>query len=153
MTNLLSSIGLIGLLAVVGWTIAGFFVVMGIFGSKNSERRRESDVLADGLIQRLKETVEQQSKDIAELQTQMVNQQAELNHVKGRNAVLEDLFKGRDPSMQQFLSDAPTLMEIARENNGLAKEMGNGLSKLEGTLARFIDTLQPALIHAELAKQ
>lgn len=145
MSNLFTSIGAVGVLAIVGWGVTGFLVVTGIFGSKYTDRRKESDRLADDLINRLKETVEQQSKDIAELKTQMSTQRAELDHVKGRNSVLEDLFKGRDPGMQQFLKDAPMLMEIAHANNALAKENSEAVSHLTDTLSTFFERLEPML--------
>ena len=145
MSNLFTSIGAVGILAIVGWGVTGFLVVTGIFGSKYTDRRKESDRLADDLINRLKETVEQQSKDIAELKTQMSTQRAELDHVKGRNSVLEDLFKGRDPGMQQFLKDAPMLMEIAHANNALAKENSEAVSHLTDTLSTFFERLEPML--------
>lgn len=150
-------------LGIGGYFVVGLFVFLGYFKRSTDDRRSEADKLADGLITRLQQTVDQQAKDMTALQEQMnkhtVQRDAEIkdlrgkvDHLTGRNGVLEDLFKGRDPAMQTFLKEAPTLITIARENNGLAKEMADGLGSLENTLMKFVDTLQPLLIHLELKK-
>lgn len=152
----------IAILGFGGYAIVGALVVLGFF-KKDDSRRTESDSIADTLINRLQQTVEQQTKDIARMQFDMDRHTKdrdeqirklsdELQHMKGRNSVLEDLFKGRDPAMQAFLKDAPALFDVAKENNGLAREMAQGLGSLEGTLSRFIETLQPILIHLEINK-
>ena len=148
MTDLFTSSGIVGLLAVAGWIIAGIFVFVGIFGKGYGERRRESDELADGLIKRLKETVDQQSRDIELLKTQMIEQKSQLDHFKGRNAVLEELFKGRDPQMQAFLKDAPTLMEIAQSNNQLAKATNESVGSLADAVRELVERIDGG--HLEL---
>jgi outer membrane murein-binding lipoprotein Lpp len=154
---------LLGAVAVSGYVIAGVFALRGQWDTAAKQKRSEADELSDKLIERLQQTVDQQSKDLENMRVAMEKHTSERNkevqtlrddlkHLQGRNGVLEDLFRGRDPAMQAFLKDAPTLMEIARENNGLARETGQGLQKLEATLSRFVDNLSPLLIHLELKK-
>lgn len=146
-----------------GYALVGLLAILGYFKKGSDDRRSEETKLADGLITRLQQTVDQNAKDMLKMQADMEKHTKDrdeqirklsddLKHMQGRNSVLEDLFKGRDPAMQAFLKDAPSLIGIARENNGLAKEMAQGLGSLESTLAKFVDTLQPILIHFELKK-
>ncbi|MDE2022414.1 MAG: hypothetical protein KGI71_05900 [Patescibacteria group bacterium] len=125
------------ILTISGWAVAGFFVFLGFFGGGSKARREEAEKLADGLIQRLNQTVDQQGKDIEMLKTQLIDHKSQIDHFKGRNAVLEELFKGRDPQMQAFLKDAPHLMEIAQSNN----ELANSTNKAVGSLADAVREL------------
>ena len=143
---------ILAILGLGGYVFAGIFAFRGQWDKKTKEKQEEDRKLSDNLIQRLQQTVDQQVKDMDEMKRQMASQRDEIKHFQGRNAVLEELFKGRDPAMQNFLKDAPNLMDIARENNGLARENMQGLKKLEDTLAKFVNTLQPLLIHLEIAK-
>ena len=68
-----------------------------------------------------------------------------VDHLTGRNSMLEDLFKGRDPLMQDFYKKAPKMIEAVNKN-------GEDLRKLEQTLRKFVDTITPVLMHIELAK-
>ena len=52
-----------------------------------------------------------------------------LNHLQGRNAVLEELFKGRDPQMQNFLKDAPQLIQLAKANSEAIEHLTNKISE------------------------
>lgn len=144
------------ILGIGGYFIVGLFVFLGLFKKNKDERAKQADNIADTLIARLQERVKQLEEDMAEhtkmRDDQIQKLQSTVDHLTGRNAVLEELFKGRDPAMQTFLKEAPTLITIARENNGLAKEVSQGLTSLENTLMKFVDTLQPLLIHLELKK-
>lgn len=138
-----------------GYAVVGFLAVFGYF-KKDDGRRKESDDLADTLIERLQQTVNQQTKDLAKMQVDMEHHTKDrdeqirklsddLKHMQGRNSILEDLFKGRDPGMQDFLKNAPELLSTTRETSV-------GLQNLEATLRHFVDTLQPLLIHLEIKK-
>lgn len=120
------------ILALGGYVLAGVFAFGGLMDRQSKSRNKESDDLADTLINRLKQTVEQQTKDIEKMdqnfKTQSIKRdseimklQTDLSHLQGRNAVLEDLFKGRDPAMQAFLKEAPDMIAGVRENNQLVK--------------------------------
>ena len=119
-----------------GWIIAGALALAGVFNAKFRERRRESDETATNLINNLRTTVEVQEKSIAKMQHDMDEHTKQrdieikdlrdkVHNLSGRNSVLEDLFKGRDPAMQLFLKDAPNLMTIARQNNILISEQND----------------------------
>ena len=92
--------------------------------------------------------MDQQSRDIELLKTQMIEQKSQLDHFKGRNAVLEELFKGRDPQMQAFLKDAPTLMEIAQSNNQLAKATNESVGSLADAVRELVERIDGG--HLEL---
>lgn len=140
------------ILTISGWAVAGIFVIIGFFGQGNKTRKEESDKLADGLINRLQQTVEQQTKDIFKMQQDMVentkNRDEEirklsddLKHMQGRNAVLEDLFKGRDPAMQVFLKDAPHLFEITEQNNNFAKVTHDAITELAKAMKDLVERI------------
>lgn len=142
-----------------GWAVAGVFIIIGFFGQSSKLRREEADKLADGLIQRLNQTVEQQTKDIAKMQADMEAHTKsrdeeirklsdDLKHMQGRNAVLEELFKGRDPQMQAFLKDAPMLMEIAQSNNQLAKATNESVGSLADAVRELVERIDGG--HLEL---
>lgn len=156
--NLFSVIGL------SGYALVGFFAMMGYF-KKNivDERQNEADKVGDVLINRLKDTVDQQEKTITKMLSDMKEHtekrdkemslmRDDLHKMKGRNELLEELFKGRDPAMQDFLKNAPMLVQIVKENNGLAKDSSEALTHLTDTIASFVNSLQPILIHLELSK-
>lgn len=158
-----NSQGIVAILEIAGFAVMGILVFTGAFSGKTRERRTEADDLSDKLITRLQQTVDQQAKDLDKMREDMNEHtkardaevkelRDQLKHLQGRNGVLEDLFKGRDPQMQMFLKDAPELMTIARANNSLAKENSEAITHLTQKLAQFIDTLQPLLIHFELKK-
>lgn len=137
-----------------GYAVFGVMTFTGFF-KKDDSRRKESDTIADTLISRLQAQVTQMQKDMDEhavmRDTEIKTLRSQVDHLSGRNSVLEDLFKGRDPAMQVFFKDAPKLFDIAHENNGLAKENAQAIQNLTGTMAKFVDTLQPLLIHLELS--
>lgn len=133
----------LSVLAIAG---VGVFAFIGWFGKQKDGRQQESDALADTLINRLKEQVAQMQTDI---DAHTVTRDAEIkelrtrvDHLTGRNSMLEDLFKGRDPLMQDFYKKAPDLIEGVRKN-------GEDMRKLEQTLTKFVDALQPVLVHIE----
>ena len=136
----------------IGWVLAGAFALLGMFNSKQRERRRDDDITAANLINTLKTTVDIQEKAIAKMRTDMEEHTRQrdveikelrdkVHNLSGRNGVLEDLFKGRDPGMQNFLKEAPMLMDIARENNGLAKETSKALVNLTNTIEHLVSRL------------
>lgn len=154
---------LLGAVALSGYVVAGVFAFRGQWDAASKQKREEADKLADGLITRLQQTVEQQSKDLETMKGEMDRHTKERNaevqqlrddlkHLQGRNSVLEDLFKGRDPAMQSFFKDAPKLFDMAETNHGLINETNAEIKNLAQTLAKFVDAIQPVLIHAELMK-
>lgn len=132
--------------SVLAIAIVGALYFFGWLGGKENDRRKEADDVADTLINRLKEQVSQMATDMAEhtrsRDAEIKDLRTRVDHLTGRNSMLEDLFKGRDPLMQDFYKKAPKLIESVAKN-------GEDLRKLEQTLAKFVDTLQPVLIHIE----
>ena len=139
-------------LNLAGWVVAGGFGLYGIFNKKQRERRIDDDQTASNLITNLKTSLDIQEKTITKMQSDMemhskardvqIKELSEKVHnLTGRNGILEDLFKGRDPAMQNFLKDAPILMTIAHENNGLAKETSGALVNLTQTIQSLVERL------------
>lgn len=126
------------LLGFGGYALVGIFAVLGYFNGTVSSRRKESDSLADGLISRLKETVDQQQKTMDATNVRLDQTTKELHQMQGRNGMLEELFKGRDPAMQTFLQAAPRLIEIANENNVLAKATSTSVAAMADALTGFM---------------
>lgn len=143
---------LVAVLEMLGFAVLGVLVFMGFFGSKNNDRRAESDTLADGLINRLKQTVEQQTADIASMTTRMDDQQKEIHVLQGKNEAYLQILTLRDPAATKVFEAAPEIHRIIRETAVATKHNGDAMQDLTKTLSRFIDTLQPLLIHLELAK-
>lgn len=135
-----------------GWIAAGLVALIGIFNIQSRNRRRDDDATATSLINNLKTTVELQAKTIERLEKNQNEMAGTLKHLEGRNKVLEELFKGRDPQMQEFLKGAPQLMEMARQTNEFTKTTAEGLTKLETALTTFVATIQPHLVHTAHAE-
>ena len=62
----------------------------------------------------------------------------ELKHLSGRNSMLEDLFKGRDPQMQTFLKEAPTLIELTKKDHELIEQSSEAVTALVKTMNEFV---------------
>lgn len=140
------------LLAFGGYAMFGIFAAFGYFNRQDTTRTKESDQLADTLIKRLQQTVDQQAKDLARMDTDMKAHtekrdveikklQGDLSHLTGRNSVLEDLFKGRDPGMQMFLKEAPELIRVAQENNVLGKSTAVSVKIMADAMTTLIEHL------------
>lgn len=139
------------ILTIGGWIIAGVLAVVGVFNKQSRERRREDEDVASNLIKNLQTTVEVQEKTIAKMQETMEKHTKERNeemqklrdqmtHISGRNSMLEDLFKGRDPQMQAFLKEAPMLVEIIKADHELIEENTKMLTALGSAMSKFADS-------------
>jgi uncharacterized protein YPO0396 len=135
-----------------GWLAAGGLAVFGLFNMTARQRRKESDDLADGLIKRLQQTVDQQAADLKRMQDEMTKHtqmrdseikelSGKVSHLQGRNSVLEDILKGRDPLQSEFFKASPKLFEIATENNRLAKETSEAISELVDAIEKILPHL------------
>lgn len=122
---------------------AGALAVFGVFNTTMRARRREDDQTASNLIQNLKTTTELQDKEITRLRDKETQQGKEIAHLQGQLKVLTEIMQGRDPQMQQFLKSAPELIEIARENNGLAKEQSKAMTELTTSIAALVAAITP----------
>lgn len=154
---------ILSILGFAGYVVAGIFAFRGQWDTASKTKQSEERQLSDDLIKRLQQTVDQQAKDLEKMRDDMKEHtrvrdlevkdlRDKVKHLEGRNGVLEDLFRGRDPAMQTFLRDAPKLIEIAHANNALAKENSDALTHLTTTIASFVDTLQPLLLKLEVKK-
>ncbi len=132
------STSLLPLLNLAGWIVAGAIGVFGVFNGQWRQRRAEDDSTATNLINNLRTTTELQEKEIVALRAKEVEQGREIAHLQGQVKILSEVMQGRDPAMQKFLTDAPTLMTIAKENNGLAKETAHALNGLADAITAFV---------------
>jgi hypothetical protein len=140
-----------------GYAVTGLFVVLvmlGYFKDKDDSRRDESDGLADTLINRLKQTVEQQQRDITagqEAQKTMTerfeSQQKEIHLLQGQNETYVKILALRDKNTEQVFNEAPSIFAIAKETNARVRQHGEAIESLTKTLENFITTLRPMLIH------
>jgi len=139
-----------------GWVIAGVFGVIGIFNRQARERRKEDESVATNLINNLQKTVDLQEDTMKKMRLEMDAHTKERNeeikgirdqmsHLQGRNAVLEELFKGRDPAMQAFLKDAPMLLEITKKDHELIEESMKSITGLSATMSKFVETCEALL--------
>lgn len=133
--------GLGAFFTIGGWVVAGIFVVLGFFGRGEASRRAENDKLADSVISRQKEDNEQKGKQIAALTIDLEQTKKDLHQLQGRNTLLEELFKGRDPAMQTFLATAPRLIQIAEDNNNLAKATNASVGQMATALTELMTRL------------
>lgn len=144
-----TNIDISGLLEFGGWVVAGIFVLLGMFGVSSKARRDENDSLTQNLITNLTTTVETQKVDIASLRSAMtqhtVERQAQITtltnkitHLEGRNSLLEDLFKGRDPDMQQAVKRSPQMFAMIEETNKLVKDGQLALTSLTKTIEDLV---------------
>lgn len=124
---------------ILGWGVAGVFVFMGFFGQNSKQRKEESDKLADGLIQRLKETVDQQGKDNLALSAKLDQTTKELHIMQGRNSVLEGLFNGSENSIMAFLKQAPELLQVAQQNHELAQSTNAAIGRLAEAMTSLVE--------------
>lgn len=139
----------LSLLGLGGYIIGGVFALRGQWDKASKAKDAQADELGDKLIQRLQQTVDQYGKDNAALAQKLDQTTKELHQMQGRNQVLEELFNGSESSIMAFLKQAPKLMQIADENNNLAKDTNTAIEHMAATFAKFIDNLQPILIHIE----
>lgn len=133
-------------LAFTGFLVSGVFVTLGYLGMGTRDRRKESEGLADTLISRLKETVDQQTDTIASLSSKLDVTTKELHQMQGRNSVLEGLFNGSETSIIASLKLVPELLRVANESNQLAKDTSNSvgqMAKALGDLLQRIDIADP----------
>lgn len=134
-----------------GWIIAGTLGLVGLFDRGKRERRKEDDQVASNLIKNLQTTSDLQEKKITKMQEDMAAHskerdkevqtlREELKHLTGRNSMLEDLFKGRDPQMQAFLKDAPLLIELAKKDHELIEQSSAAVTTLVEAMSKLILT-------------
>ena len=142
------------ILTMGGWIIAGVLGIVGFFDRGKRERRKEDDDVASNLIKNLQVTADVQEKKIIKMQEEMEAHgkerdkevqalREELKHLSGRNSMLEDLFKGRDPQMQAFLKDVPILMEITKKDHELIEQGSQALTVLVETMTKFLESYKP----------
>lgn len=141
------------LLGFAGYILLGVFAFVGYFKKDTSALVEEADQVRQKLISSLKDTVDQQDRTLKKMQEDMEKHtekrdlevkdlRDKLHNLTGRNAVLEDLFKGRDPAMQSFLKDAPTLITIAHENNQLGKSTAESVKRMADALASLMQHIE-----------
>lgn len=137
----------------IGWVIAGVLAVVGYFNIKTKDRQKESDGLADTLIKRLQQTVDSQTEDLKRMQVELdtrtnqrdqeiVTLQHDLSHLQGRNGLLEELFKGRDPSMDTFFKkDGPQILSMTQANTASIEILVQSINNLIHTLTPLLPLL------------
>ena len=133
------------ILAFGGYFIAGILVFLGYLGMGSSDRRKESEELADSLINRLQQTVEQLTTDIKKLQTDRDAQQKELHVLQGQNEAYLKIITLRDPATAKVFEEAPEIFQLARDTYDLAKSQANSLKKLTDTMEEFLNRMPPVM--------
>lgn len=139
----------LSIMAVFGWIIAGGLSTFGILDSQKRSRREDEDKVAQNLITNLKLTTEEQDKTIKKMQADIAQHTKErdvemkelaalVNHLQGRNSILEELFKGRNPKLDEFFKEAPSIFEITKENNEMSKSMQQSMKILTETMSDFL---------------
>lgn len=123
--------------------VGGFFIFTGVIGGKSKEIHQESDGVQQTLINNYRTLIEDQNKKIQDLTTNEILAGREISHLQGQVKTLTEILQGKDPKMQVFLTAAPHLVEIAEENNKLAKETAQSMKMLVDTMERFINNLPP----------
>lgn len=126
-----------------GYIVGGAFAVYGIFDMRARTLRTANEETARNLIANLQATVTQQEKVAAKQEKDLGNLRDQLNHMSGRNSVLEDILKGRDPAMAAVFKEAPAIFEIARQNHAMSKSTNEAIVKLTTTLEEFLNRLPP----------
>ncbi len=124
-----------------GYIIAGVLVVLGMFGMGARDRRSESDKVASDLINNLKLTVEQLEKANVAMTARLDQTTKELHLMQGRNEMLERLFNGAEGSILSFLKQAPSLVEMIKDNNALSHQNNAALTTLTDTMEKFLNKL------------
>lgn len=127
-------------LGISGYVVAGVLYVIGLFDKQRQDRIRADDTTATNLINNLRATTELQEKEIGQLRAEKIEQGREIAHLQGQIKTLTEVMQGRDPAMQSFLRDAPSLMQIVRENNDLSKTSAEALTKLTTAMTAFLKT-------------
>lgn len=119
-----------GMLELGGWIIAGFFVILGMFGVAARTRRAENDGIADNLITNLQRTTEVQKTEITELNAKREAQALEIAHLNGRIQTMMEILQGRDPMQSNFFKESPKLFEYAKNTDASIKTLADSVEKL-----------------------
>jgi hypothetical protein len=134
---------IIGVAELLGFAAIGGLIIFGVFGSKLGDRRAESDRVADGLIERLQKTVDQNAVDMTAMGKRMDDQQKEIHLLQGQNEAYLKLISLRDPKIAAIFDEAPEIYTIARETHALAQAQVDALKRLTDTMEEFINRLPP----------
>lgn len=123
--------------------VGGFFFVMGGFGGKLNDRRKESDQVADGLIVRLQKTVDQNAIDMGAMNRRIDDQQKEIHLLQGKNQGYLEVLSLRRPDIDDIFKDAPLVHQIIRDTNKQVGEQAKALTDLTKAIETFINNLPP----------
>lgn len=136
----------------LGWFAFGVLAVIGLFNKSRRVQRLEDDQTASNLITNLRTTVDVQEKTINQMQVDAAKKDKEsreethalrdqLNQLVGRNTILEELFKGRDPKQDEFFKQAPDVFKIMRETHTLVQQQTNATVHLTEAITKLIDRM------------
>lgn len=144
---------IIQFLELAGLAIMGFFVITGIFGNKNKDRIKEKDDLADSLITRLQQTVDQQSKDMESMKCMLNDQQKQISILQGQNEAYQKLITLRDPATEKVFKEAPDIFHLAREGSQIQKATLQSVEQLSEKIIELIVELRPLLEHFKVSSE
>ena len=136
---------IVAVLEILGFAVIGGFVFLGWFGGLDNTRRTESDSLADGLIKRQQQTIEQMGEDIKKLQADRDTQQKEIHVLQGQNEAYLKIITLRDPQTAKVFEEAPEIYQIARDTKVLAEKQLDAISGLTKAMEEFINRLPPLM--------
>lgn len=134
----------ITLLGFGGYAVVGALVILGYF-RQDDGRLKASEELASNLINRLQQTVEQNSKDMTAMSKRMDDQQKEIHLLQGKNEAYLQIITLRDPDVAKVFDEAPEIYKIARETHEYAKAQADALKKLTDTMEEFLNRM-PAVM-------
>lgn len=123
--------------------IGGIFAFTGVFSTKQSDRRNESDKVADGLIERLTKTVNQNVDDMKAMTIRIDDQQKEIHILQGKNEAYLQIINLRDPGVAKVFEAAPEIQQIIRDIKQLALDQSEALTNLTNAIETFINNLPP----------
>lgn len=121
--------------------VFGFLFLTGSIGGKAKEIQHESDGIQQTLINNYRTLIDDQTKKLQALNEENIQSGKDIAHLQGQVKTLTEILQGKDPAMQSFLKSAPRLVEIAEENNTLAKHTDESLGKLADAITALVHNL------------
>ena len=125
--------------------IGGIFFALGTFGGKVTDRRNDSDKVADGLITRLQQTVDQNATDMTAMSARIDDQQKEIHILQGQNEAYFKIITLTNPEAAKVFDEAPEIYKIVRDTHAAVVAQAQALTSLTKAIETFINSLPPLM--------